>query len=132
MKLELPWPPSVGNYWGQRVISKPGRKPFVMMYLKPRAKQFQQKVNQIWNYENYEPFQDRRVAVRIAVHPPNRRKFDLDNLCKSILDAMTYVGAWEDDEQIDDLHLMRGEIVPDGCVIVEVTELKTGENGGGT
>jgi crossover junction endodeoxyribonuclease RusA len=51
-----------------------------------------------------------RVRVWVEVHFGDARRRDLDNLSKSMLDAMTKSGAWEDDEQIDDLRITRKEI----------------------
>lgn len=61
-----------------------------------------------------------RLAVVIACHAPDRRRRDLDNLTKGLLDALTHAGAWDDDSQIDDLRLVRGEMVKQGLVRVEI------------
>jgi crossover junction endodeoxyribonuclease RusA len=128
MILELPYPPSVGNYWGQRVVARAGRKPLVHMYLTARAKAFREAVANFCVTEEVGFFDERsRLKVEVSVHPPNKRKCDLDNLMKGLLDAMTHADIWTDDSQIDELHIIRGEIVkPDGCVIVEITELTPG------
>jgi Holliday junction resolvase RusA-like endonuclease len=47
----------------------------------------------------------RRVVVEVYV--PDRRKRDLDNLHKGILDSLTHAGVWGDDSQIDDLRIYR-------------------------
>ena len=40
------------------------------------------------------------VAVRLVFWRASKRKADLDNLVKTVLDALNQV-AWEDDDQID-------------------------------
>ncbi len=61
-----------------------------------------------------------RLRVEIEAYPPDRRKRDLDNILKSLLDALTYAGIWEDDSQIDDLRIYRSTI--GGMVKVRVYE----------
>ena len=113
--INLPWPPSINHYWrrvGNRtLISKAGRdyRERVIAhvtYCHPRLEQY-----------------TGRLSVRIMAHAPDRRRRDLDNLPKAILDAVTHAGVWVDDEQIDDLHIVRGEVVTPGFVTVEVGEL---------
>ena len=52
-----------------------------------------------------------RLAVVIEAFPPNRHKRDLDNLLKVILDAANGV-LWGDDQQIDDLRIVRSQLDP--------------------
>jgi crossover junction endodeoxyribonuclease RusA len=67
-----------------------------------------------------------RVRVRIDVHPPDRRRRDLDNAMKALLDALQHGGAYEDDSQIDHLDIRRGAVVPNGTVTVTLHELEPG------
>jgi crossover junction endodeoxyribonuclease RusA len=53
-----------------------------------------------------------RVGVTMELYPPDRRKRDIDNYCKGPLDALTHAGVWEDDEQIDELHIYKREADP--------------------
>lgn len=59
------------------------------------------------------------VAVVITVGRPDKRKRDLDNLQKPLLDFLTHIGVWEDDSQVVDLRIRWGEV--EGAEI-EVTE----------
>ena len=66
-----------------------------------------------------------RLAVHIMLHAPTRRKFDLDNMAKPILDSLEEAGIYENDNLIDSLVLRRGEIHKgEGKAIVQVLELK--------
>jgi len=51
------------------------------------------------------------------------RAFDIDNRAKALLDALEYAGLMTDDEQVDQLTLIRGEKIPGGLVIVEIEVL---------
>jgi crossover junction endodeoxyribonuclease RusA len=64
-----------------------------------------------------------RLAVAVTVCPPDRRRRDLDNVSKCLLDALTKAGVWQDDEQIDLLVLKRDNPVPGGMVRVAVQEV---------
>lgn len=49
------------------------------------------------------------------------KKPDADNLAKAVLDALTLIGAWKDDDQITDLiirkRFIESETHPTGCAI---------------
>ncbi len=55
--------------------------------------------------------------------PPDRRRRDLDNLLKSVLDALEHAGVYADDSQIDLLVTKRREVVPNGRLLVRVMNL---------
>lgn len=64
-----------------------------------------------------------RLAVRVDAHPPDRRRRDLDNLSKALLDALQHAGVIEDDACIDDLRLVRRDVVRGGRVVVTIHAL---------
>ncbi|WP_146439859.1 RusA family crossover junction endodeoxyribonuclease [Crateriforma conspicua] len=89
-KLKLPFPPSVNTYWrhvGNRVlVSKKGR-------------QYQTAVSSLLKRKNIKTL-DGDLIVDIRLIPPDRRRRDVDNSLKALLDAMQSGGAYEDDSQI--------------------------------
>ena len=112
IQLELPYPPSVNHYWGvsgkQRFIGKKG-------------KEFRAKVMDAVNEAGIQPLEG-RLAIHVALYPPDRRKRDLDNVLKSLLDACEHAGCYENDSQIDELHIIRRDVIKDGaCTIVILT-----------
>ena len=118
MRLWLPWPPSVNNYWirtrrGGVMVSKNGQL-FRKELLADLAGKVSRKLLG-------------RVKLSVCVMPPDKRKRDLDNLLKPILDGLTAAGVWDDDSQVDRLEMERGEITPHGRVLVEVSEIGGGE-----
>jgi len=48
------------------------------------------------------------VAVDLRVHPPDRRRRDLDNVLKAVLDAVVKAGILEDDSQVQRLAMAWG------------------------
>jgi len=109
IQLVLPYPPSVNHYWGQagnhRFIGKKG-------------KEFRAAVSNAVCEAGIQPLEG-RLAVHVALYPPDKRKRDIDNVLKSLLDACEHAGCYENDSQIDELHITRREIIKDGsCTIV--------------
>jgi len=111
--LELPYPPSVNHYWrrvgARTLISREGRR-------------FRERVCARLASRTARPMSG-RVAVHVTAHPPDRRRRDLDNAMKALLDALAHGGIYEDDGQIDRLEIERGERVPGGKVVVRITEM---------
>jgi len=101
--LEIPdIPPSVNHAYGTnfksgaRYMKKPGRK-------------FHELV--AWHcirFVNPKPlFESERLAVEIEIYFENKRRCDLDNRLKVLLDALQYAQVMKDDSQIDDLRIIR-------------------------
>lgn len=61
-----------------------------------------------------------RLAVSIRVYPPDKRRRDLDNLMKCLIDALQHAGMYQDDSQIDRLLVTREDL--GGYVEVAVCE----------
>ena len=109
IQLSLPLPPSVNHYWGQagnhRFIGKKG-------------KEFRAQVMDAVNEAGIQPLEG-RLAVHIALFPPDKRKRDIDNVLKSLLDACEHAGCYENDSQIDELHITRRDLIKGGaCTII--------------
>lgn len=116
--LTLPLPPTINHYYGMR--PRGGR------YIKPAGVAFRQAVADVVAAAAHPKFEG-RVAVFAAIHPADRRKQDIDNRAKSLQDALSHAGVWLDDEQIDDLHLVRREVIKGGMVKVVITEIRKNE-----
>lgn len=111
MTLELPWPPSVNHYWHRR-----GTRTFVSK----RGIQFRDEVYYLCNQYRGNFSDESRLRLIINAYPPDRRRRDLDNICKSLLDSMQYAGIYSDDNQIDFLQIQRMPSI-DGKVIVSLS-----------
>jgi crossover junction endodeoxyribonuclease RusA len=120
--LDLPWPPSTNSLY--RSVQIHGR-PRVL--LSKDARDYHAMVRRRVQIERLPEFGDLdRIEVVILARPPDRRKRDLDNLLKSVLDALVKGGAIPDDSQIDKLAILRGQPLKGGAITVGVANLTTG------
>ena len=116
--IKMPFPPSVNHYWRhiavrgrpRVIISKPGRlyreSVVSMVYFKDR------------------PALTGRLAISIELCPPDKRKRDIDNYLKALLDSLTHAGVWEDDEQIDRIEVNRVAPQKEGYAMVSIGHME--------
>ena len=112
VKFSLDYPPSVNSYWQRnrngsvRVSAKGVKyKHTVKMMLHGRDKL------------------TGRLKGRFVVNVPDRRRRDLDNTLKAILDSMQG-NVFLDDEQFDEITIVRGEVIKGGRIDVELYEIE--------
>lgn len=125
IRLDLPWPPTVNHYW----ISIRGRNGRQSRALSNAAKNFRR----VGNLMILEQIGRKRrikgpVSVTLHAHVPDRRKRDLDNVWKGVLDLLAHAGIIEDDSQMHEQHGYKLEPVKGGRCVVEVTPITTGES----
>ena len=112
IEFTLPWPPSVNHYWrnfrGRMVIGERGRA-----YRRDAIASIRQQ--RIPTDGVGGP-----LSVRVHAFPPDRRRRDLDNLQKALLDAVVAAGVIEDDSNIDELQVVRGKVQRGGMVWVRI------------
>jgi len=105
LTLVLPYPPSVNTYWrhlskgplaGRTLISEAGRK-------------YRKVIGEILLVERVNKAPEGNLAVTIEARMPDKRKRDLDNIPKAVLDAFTAAQFWIDDSLIDDLRVWRSD-----------------------
>jgi crossover junction endodeoxyribonuclease RusA len=115
ISLTLPYPPTINHYYGVRGKSR---------YIKKAGLEFRKAVAEIVA-QNKHKLLSGRIQIVIRASPPDKRTRDLDNICKALLDSLTHAGVWEDDKQIDDLHIFRSVVVKGGEIRVIISEMKT-------
>ena len=113
LEVRLPLPPTLNTYYrhvGPRVlISREGRR-------------FRETVAGILAAQGVRPMAG-RLALTVLVRPPDRRRRDLDNVQKALLDALEKGGAYGDDSQIDLLLTRRRDVVPGGRLTVQILDM---------
>ena len=112
IEFTLPWPPSVNHYWrnfrGRMVIGERGRA-----YRRDAIASIRQQRIPADGVGG-------PLSVRVHAFPPDRRRRDLDNLQKALLDAVVAAGVIEDDSNIDELQVVRGKVQSGGMVWVRI------------
>ena len=121
IEMTLPWPPSVNSYWrhpssgalaGRNLISEQGRayRSEVVAHAI-----LQRMVNSALSG---------RLAIEIQAFPPDKRRRDLDNILKALLDSITHAGIIEDDSQFDAIAIARRECLKPGRVEIKIFQLE--------
>lgn len=113
VRIATGWPPTVNHYWGTR-----GKGRFV----KRDGLAYRNAVALAFYAEQVQGFGRSPVRVRITAHPPDRRRRDLDNILKAVLDSLAHARVFTDDSQVVDLGIVRGPVIKGGQVLIEVEE----------
>ena len=115
LNLELPYPPSINHYYLHTSNS---------VILGAKGKKYRR--DAILLLRKYKGHFDvsKKLHVVINVFPPDKRKRDLDNLTKCLLDSLQHAGIYVDDNQIDWLSIIRRNQIPNGSVQIWISELE--------
>lgn len=112
MVVTLPWPPSVNHYW---------RRCGDRFYIAKKGIYYRVEVEKLTNQYKYFFDPDDSISMHIEAYPPDKRRRDLDNVLKSLLDSLQHAEVYNDDSQIDDLHITRCK-PNDGKIIVTLSK----------
>ncbi len=113
LQFDLPYPPSVNHYWrrvgARTLISRQGRA-------------FRDSVCSLLALRRLHPL-DGWLKVHLQIFPPDRRRRDVDNIQKPVLDALQHAGVYHDDFQIVSLRTDRLDPCEGGHLFVTVTQV---------
>lgn len=119
LELVLPWPPSANRAWRTAMVAG-----HASTYVSSEGKEYRKTVARIVTRTNSAKGTTARIRLHIRACPPDRRQRDLDNILKVTFDALTCANVWDDDEQVDEIHLVRGECKGDpGFLYISIEEL---------
>ncbi len=121
LKFEIPYPPSVNRAWRMVRVGRSAR-----MVLSREARAYRTEACARLAALSHRGFNgsgpiDGALCVLVTLHPPDRRKRDIDNAMKCVLDALQHAGVIRDDAQIGDLRVVRGAVVPGGRADIEIS-----------
>lgn len=111
--ITLPLPPSMNSYW---LRSSRG------IFLSKAGKDFRKQVAEIIAERQCLKFGTSRLFMAVRLCMMDRRASDLDNRLKALCDALEHAGVFDNDEQIDELLILRGPIVKGGECYVMISE----------
>ena len=100
VELTTPVPPTLNHNIGARGKAR---------YMTAEYKDFLWAVAEEWARRRVEDWDaTKRFEIVIKLHFATRRKCDIDNRIKPLLDALTRAGVWDDDAQVDAIKVRRG------------------------
>ena len=112
LTVTLPYPPTANTYYrayqGSILLSRKGQA-------------YKRTVWALWVAAGM-PRLKGKVGVWAQVFCPDQKLRDIDNLCKPLMDSIKnrYIG---DDNDVDELHLIRCEVRRGGLLVVTLREL---------
>jgi len=112
-EIYLPFPPTVNNYY---VKTKRG------VFISTKGKQFRAQVAEAIVEQLPDVFITDRMLVEVILYMPDKRKRDLGNYDKALMDAITEGGLWEDDELIDQQFFYRGCLTKGGQTYMRICD----------
>jgi crossover junction endodeoxyribonuclease RusA len=86
--LQVPWPITVNHYWGQRGKIK---------YITARGRAYREDIYALVLDAVMSHPKDEQLFADITYYPPDKRRRDLDNLKKCLLDSLEKAGVYTDD-----------------------------------
>ena len=114
LRIELPYPPSINHYYLHTAKG---------VILGAKGKKYRHDAILLLHKHKGHFDSLKRLNIVIYVFPPDKRKRDIDNLTKCLLDSLQHAGIYVDDNQIDCLSIIRRNQVKDGCVQIWLSEL---------
>lgn len=103
--LNLPFPPSVNTYY---------RRGAHATYMSKQGRDYKKAVAEYISQSNTPKLGTARLSLEIVLWPKDKRKYDIDNRIKALLDSLQDAGVFDDDEQIDQINIYRGDGVISG------------------
>lgn len=112
-EYSVPYPPTVNTYW-RRVGSR--------TYVSNEGKRYRKIVRAVLR-EQAPVLLTGKLKIDIVANVPDRRRRDLDNILKALLDSLAG-HVYEDDSQIVDLRIARGEVIKGGSIVFWVEPIQ--------
>jgi len=130
VELDLPWPPSVNHYKKMAgVVQTHAGKLYQRRVDTDETKIFYQevwlKICEAKATQGVKSFDSKTISlcVRVDLYPPDKRRRDIDNSLKVLLDSLVRGGLIIDDYLIDMLIVTRKEVFKGGKSVVCIAEM---------
>jgi len=113
LELWISWPPSVNNYYSHTRYG---------VHLSAGGRKYRDAISRdLGKQLGGRRLKEGSLSMLVVLFPPDRRKRDLDNHMKGLLDSLQAAGLIIDDEWIDELRIVRGEVVKGGSAYVKIS-----------
>lgn len=124
LEFTLPWPPSSNTYWRHIILGGKHKKARAHTLISEGGRDYRVAVLQAVRAQQVPRGALKgRLAIHVTAYPPDRRRRDLDNLWKGMLDALTQAGVIADDGDFDDERVVRGPVRAGGLLELRISEL---------
>ncbi len=125
--LKLPFPPSVNHYKkvGKLVKTKTGKIYQQRVNTNETTGFYYQvymiaKMNMPPGWPEFIARDEIRYDLRVSLHSPNNKRYDIDNNLKVLLDGLVRAHVIKDDSQIFRLYVEKCDTIGSGEVIVRI------------
>lgn len=124
MPLNLSWPPSVNHYWRHVLMKKKNGEAYVKDLISAEGRKYKRTIGQevLAQYRGDVRTLEGRIRMAVVLYAPDRRRYDIDNRLKALLDALVDAHVMRDDDQVDEITIKRGPAVSGGMVRVWIQE----------
>lgn len=122
---ELPWAPRTAKLVlpmpiSNNILHTP--TPDGRIVLSKEAREYYEDMSYIVDRLAIEKFTG-RLKITLNVYEPDKRRRDINNLTKSLFDALERCRVYDNDHQIDETHIFRRECKEGGEIHVEIVEI---------
>ena len=104
-QIRLPYPPSVNSIWRSVAYLFQG-EPKVKVLVSERGRAYRRQVVDLVAQHGRIPL-GQALVVHLHLYPPDRKRRDIDNPIKAVLDSLTHAQIWRDDSLVAELHVYR-------------------------
>jgi crossover junction endodeoxyribonuclease RusA len=93
------------------------------MVMSAKGREFREAVQAFVIENNISKFGDKKLKLTLILRPRDKRKIDIDNRIKAVLDALEHAGVFDNDFQVDHIEMIRGEQIKGGLLHVVIEEI---------
>lgn len=124
LAFTLPWPPSANTYWRHIILGGKHKKARAHTLISEGGREYRVKVLAAVRAQKVPLGALKgRLAIHVIAYPPDRRRRDLSNMWKGMLDAIVLAGVIADDGDTDRELIERGAVRAEGLIEIKISEL---------
>jgi crossover junction endodeoxyribonuclease RusA len=94
------------------------------MVLSEKGRQYKQAIAEYVSVNNVPKYGEAKLRITMILQPKDKRRIDIDNRIKCVLDSLQEAGVFDDDFHVDELHVLRGEQVKGGRLLLTIETIE--------